>query len=126
MSQRGLLLTLRRPVGRGLRDLTEALAVIGEDPVLGSSEHSQPGQPAHAERRPSRGASRLPGRAVELLRHRRGTRTWRQGRLNLGYTVQMAGDLISALRMLDEVEPRLASLGPLTEATASRCAARSW
>ncbi len=115
-SQRGLLHARTGQSTRALRDFTEALAVIGEDPVLASRAHLNRGN-LHMQNGALPEARRDFLAVLELLATPEGDPNFDKARFNLGYTDQMAGDLISALRMLDEVEPRLATLGPLYQAT---------
>ena len=115
-SQRGLLHARSGASAAALEDFTDALSAIGDDAVLAGRAylnrgnlHMQNGELAEARR---------DFRAVlALLESPEADPNFDKARFNLGYTDQLAGDLVSALRMLDEVEPRLADLGPLYQAT---------
>ena len=115
-SQRGLLRARSGNSTGALRDFTEALAVIGDDPILAGRAYLNRGN-LHMQNgwlEPARSDFEA---VLDCLGSPDVDPNYDKARFNLGFTDQLAGELVSAMRTIDEVEPRLSTLGPLYRAT---------
>lgn len=115
-SQRGLLMARAGNSTEALRDFTDALSVIGGDPILSGRAHNNRGN-LHMQNGELTEARRDFAAVLDVLGSPDADPNYDKARFNLAYVDQLSGDLVAALRAIDEVEPRLASLGPLYQAT---------
>ncbi len=116
VSQRGLVLARLGDTGGALRDLTDALTVIGDDPVLaGRALLNRGALELHLG---DAAAARADFEAArEVLGSPEADPNYDKAGFNLGYVHLLRGELVLALELMDEVSPRLAELGPVYRAT---------
>ena len=115
-SQLGLI-ELRRGNGdAALRSLTAAVADLGDDPARLGRVLLNRGL-AYLERREVVAAERDFDEASEAFRRSDEPVELAKARNNQGYAAMLAGDLVSALRLMDESRPVLAALSPVALAT---------
>ncbi|MFT3873657.1 MAG: CHAT domain-containing protein [Nocardioides sp.] len=117
-SQRGLLHARAGSSASALRDFTDALGVIGDDAVLAGRAYLNRGN-LHMQNGDLAGARADFEAVLGCLESPEPDANYDKAKFNLGYADQLAGDLVSAMRRIDDVEPRLAALGPLYQATIS-------
>lgn len=115
-SQRGLLMARGGNSTEALRDFTDALAVIGDDPVLAGRAYLNRGN-LHMQNGELAKARDDFTAVLGVLETPEVDSNYDKARFNLAYTDQLSGDLVAAMRAIDDVEPRLANLGPLYQAT---------
>ncbi len=115
-SQRGLLRARSGNSSGSLRDFTEALAAFEGDAELKAKAHQNRGN-LHLQNGALSQARADFEAVLECLGGPGEDLNYDKALFNIGCTEQMSGDLVAALRRLDEVEPRLAGHGPLYQAT---------
>jgi tetratricopeptide (TPR) repeat protein len=115
-SQRGLLRARAGNSSGALRDFSEALGAFADEPGLAAKAHQNRGN-LHLQNGAFAEARRDFEAVLECLGSPEGDPNYDKALFNISCTEQMSGDLASALKRLDEVEPRLATFGPLYQAT---------
>ncbi|MFN8195960.1 MAG: CHAT domain-containing protein, partial [Nocardioidaceae bacterium] len=94
----------------------EALSAIGEDQILGARAHNNRGN-LHMQNGDLARARSDFDAVLDLLGSPEVDPNYDKARFNLAYVDQLSGDLVAAMRGIDEVEPRLSLLGPIYQAT---------
>lgn len=114
-SQRALLLARRGSTAAAEEEFATAAKLLGGDPELSGRVHVnrgvmrlQNGQPAAARLDFARGRELFDEAGNDLNRDKAG--------YNVGCTELLLGDLVTALRIIDDLGPRLAELGPVYQA----------
>jgi tetratricopeptide (TPR) repeat protein len=115
-SQRGLLHARSGNSSAALKDFTDALTVIGDDPVLAGRAYLNRGSLRMQNGDLSAARSDFSS-VMECLGSPDVDINFDKARFNLGYAYQLGGELVEAMQIIDEVEPRLSELGAMYQAT---------
>lgn len=112
ISQRGLLLARRGEAAAAERDLAEAIELLADDDELNARARTNRGM-LLLQRGVARRAREDFAQARLLFERAGNPVNSAKAGYNLGYSDLLLGDIVAALRTMDEVGPGLAELGPV-------------